>query len=184
MIQMGMQCCFGANRTIRTVCDLFENVIKKQTGWETSSAISNPAFDCFQPSLSSDGNGGFMAVLDPIDASGEHKIYGSNYTTADGWKTPVLVGTGGTSAYPVLGTDESGNAIAVWQHFLFDPVSQINRPNIFTNRYVAGSGWGAQQQLNTSTSFPDTPLLFVDGRGYAVSAWVESGSKLITTVFR
>lgn len=163
---------------------IFSKTYKKQTGWGTSTAISNPALDCFQPSLSSDGNGGFMAVWTQFDASGEHRIYGSNYTAADGWKTPVLVGTGGTSAKPVLGTDESGNAIAVWQHFLFDPVSQINRPNIFANRYVAGSGWGVQQQLSASTSFPDAPLLFVDGRGYAVSAWIESGSKLITTVFR
>lgn len=163
---------------------IFAKMYKKQTGWETSTAISDPALDCFQPSISSDGNGGFIAVWTQFDASVEHRIYGSNYTIADGWKTPVPVGIDGTSAKPILGTDESGNAIAVWQHFLFDPVTQTNRPNIFANRYVAGIGWGDQQQLNTPTSFPDPPLLFVDGRGYAVSAWIESGSKLIITVFR
>lgn len=58
-----------------------------------------------------------------------------------------------TGSSPRIAVDPSGNIMAVWVQ------SDGTYQNIYTNRYVVGSGWGTATLLETSTMPADSPQI-------------------------
>jgi hypothetical protein len=90
-----------------------------------------------------------------------------SFRSEDGsWRTAELIEEidTGTSANPQIAVDPSGNALAVWQ--------QLNgmRTDIYSNRYTAGSGWGATPTLIGTGDFGDesNPQIAMDADGNAL----------------
>ena len=96
-----------------------------------------------------------------------------SFTTADGtWGTAALIETdnSGSTSYPEVAVDASGNAVAVWQQ------SDGTRNNIWANRYDAGTdSWGSAALIETDNSGSASyPEVAVDASGNAVAVWQQS----------
>jgi len=112
-------------------------------------------------------------VWQHADGSGIYSIWANRYTPATGWGSPMLVETHDLQALrPKVAFDAAGNALVVWEQ------EDGGRFNVWSNRYVAGQGWGTAAPIETSDaniSF-NSPRLAVHASGNAVVAWVQDGS--------
>ena len=86
------------------------------------------------------------------------------------WGTAELIETDdGNAEYPQVGVDGSGNAVAVWEQ------EDGTWWSIYSNRYVAGTGWGTAQLIETDNSGgAGGPEVGFDGSGNAVAVWQQS----------
>ncbi len=94
-------------------------------------------------------------------------------TAAGTWETLNLTSGGG------LGFDASGNAIAVWRQY------DGTRLQVWTNRYLAASGWGTAAQINTGSgtgSSAGAAHVMVRPNGNAKAWWTETGD-VVTSNF-
>ena len=64
--------------------------------------------------------------------------------------------------------DTAGNAIAVWAQ------SDGTRYNVWANRYVVGTGWGAATLLENDTGDANPGPVVMDANGNAMVAWSQS----------
>src|SRR6266516_3263366 len=79
-----------------------------------------------------------------------------------GWGTAALIETNpGIAFIPEVGMDDNGNAIAVWLQY----DGTIIR--IWSNRYVAGQGWGTPERIETNPGDADFPRVAVNRAGNA-----------------
>ena len=87
-----------------------------------------------------------------------------------GWHMAELIETDnvGNAERPQVAADGSGNAVAVWRQF------DGTYYNIWSNRYVAGTGWSTAQLIETDTGYAAAPQVAVDGSGNAVAVWYQS----------
>ncbi len=86
------------------------------------------------------------------------------------WGTAELIETDDIrGAYsPQVAVDGIGNAIAVWYQY------DGTRYNIWSNRYVTGIGWGAEELIEADDAGDaEFPQVAVDGNGNAVAVWVQ-----------
>jgi hypothetical protein len=91
------------------------------------------------------------------------------FTTADReWRTAKAIGPGKTTGYPCVAIDARGNAIAVWSQWDGTTYS------IYANRYVAGSGWGTAQPIETGSGTALSPVVALDAAGNAIAVWTQS----------
>ena len=75
----------------------------------------------------------------------------------------------GEAQRPQVVVDSLGNAIAVWDQ------DDGSRLNIWANRYVVGTGWGAAELIETNDEGgASRPKVAVDSVGDAVAVWVQS----------
>ena len=86
-----------------------------------------------------------------------------------GWGKAELIGMdgGGLSAKPHIAVDASGNAIAVWLQ------DDGTREDIWANRYVAGTGWGAAELIEVDAGLVLDPQIAVDASGNAIAVWPQ-----------
>jgi hypothetical protein len=94
-----------------------------------------------------------------------------------GWGTPVRIESATAAATrsgsaAQIAFDHNGNAIAVWY--------QYSKPGIFTNRYVAGTGWGTAGAIadTGTTSYDEGVRLAIDKNGNAIAVWNQYGGVL------
>ncbi len=88
-----------------------------------------------------------------------------------GWGTAVLIETDnvGNANYPQIAVDPGGNAVAVWKQ------NDGTRDNIWSNRYVAGTGlWGTAELIEADAGSASSPQVAVDSSGNAVAVWAQS----------
>ena len=93
------------------------------------------------------------------------------FTTRGGaWSTPVLIESddAGNVRNPQVAIDDSGNAVAIWDEF------DGTRYNIWTNRYVAGTGWGTAAVLENDPGDAFGPHVALDASGNAIAVWQQS----------
>ena len=100
--------------------------------------------------------------------------YSWSFTTASAsvkaWKTAALIETdnAGTALAPQIAFDSSGNAIAVWTQ------SDGTRNNIYANRYVSATGWGAAALIETDNAGDAyNPQIAFDSSGNAIAVWYQ-----------
>jgi hypothetical protein len=137
------------------------------TGWGTAALLENGADPAFDPHVALDGTGNAVAVWYQSDSL-RYNIWSNRYVAGTGWGTAALVETDNTGdAYePKVAVDANGNAIAVWRQY------DGSRYNIWSNRYGAGTGWGAAQLIETDNAGDaEGPQVAVDGSGNAVAVW-------------
>ncbi len=123
--------------------------------------------------LAMDGSGNALVVwgqelsasLSRVDA------WSNRYTAGSGWGAAQVIETNDASntQQPQIAVDAAGNGLAVWAQ------SDGTRVSIWANRYVAGSGWGAAQLIETDNAGSAAlPNVAVDGSGNALAVWSQS----------
>ncbi len=121
------------------------------------------------PHLAVDSAGNMMAVWQQFDGV-RSNIYANYYAVGLGWGTASLIETDNTDAFnPQVVFDGPGNAVAVWQQ------SDGTYSSIFSNRFVASSGWNATPTLVENENLGDahTPQLAIDSNNDIIAVWSQ-----------
>lgn len=141
-------------------------------GWGTAQRIDgNISGDAQQPQVAVDASGNAVAIW-VVGFGTSSEIWVNRYSAGSGWGTASkLSGNGKFSDDPVVASDASGNAIAVWTET--DAGGAGNY--VWSNRHTVGLGWGTAQQIATgSGNFGSTPSVSVDASGNAFAIWRRS----------
>lgn len=136
-------------------------------GWGTPMLIeTNSVADAVVPQVAVDLNGNATVVWAQYDGV-RISIWSNRYVKGAGWGTALRIETVDRDAGdPQVAFDPSGNAIAVWYQ------SDGTRLNIWSNRYVAGVGWGMAEQIETDdVGDAWSPKVAVDPSGNATAVW-------------
>jgi len=145
--------------------------------WGTAEVAENDATNSFDtPSVVLEDNGDAIVVWRSYSPS--YDIWANRYVAGSGWGTPELIETNANNAYsPQIAGDANGNAIAVWQQ------SDGTKVSIWANRYVAGSGWGTAELIETDDAGDASfPHIVFDGSGNAIAVWTQSDGTNVNTV--
>ena len=157
------------------------------TGWGTAALIEWNGGDANFPQVAFDTTGNALVVWQMDSGFGTpRRIWSNRYTAGSGWGGfPAMIQTdssGGATANaeaPQIAFDPAGNALAVWVQ---PDGASDNTPDIWVNRYTAGSGWGTtanlgQVRINTpgTTGQPaGQPQITCDASGNALVVWYQS----------
>ncbi len=142
------------------------------SGWGTATIIeANNLGDARAPQVATDASGNAVAVWEQFD--GVHfDIWANRYAVGSGWSAPVrLEDAGGSASAAYVAMDPSGNATTLWQQ------ADASSMHIRSNRYVVGSGWEGDTQVDTSHQDPGVAVasrIAVDASGSAVAVWHQS----------
>ena len=145
--------------------------------WGTAEVAENDATNNFDnPSVVLEDNGDAIVVWSSYSPSSD--IWANRYTAGSGWGTPELIENNANSVtYPHIAGDGNGNAIAVWRQ------SDGTKLSIWANRYVAGSGWGTAELIETDDAGDAIyPTIAFDGSGNATAVWPQSDGTRVNTV--
>jgi len=152
--------------------NIMANRYTSGSGWGLAAVpIETGAFDASSPKIAIDANGNALTVWSQSDGT-RTNILANRYTFGSGWGIDTLIETdnAGGARYPQVAFDASGNAVAVWQQF------DGARDNIWSNRYTAGTGWGAAALIETGAGDAGSPQIAVDSNGNALSVWQQADS--------
>jgi len=156
-----------------TVRNIWSNRYVVGSGWGVPELLeTDNAGDAFQPKVVVNTNGNAVAIWDQFDGT-RSNIWANHYIVGVGWGVAELIETSnaGEAFVPEVAVDASGNAVAVWEQ------SDGMRNNIWSNRYMAGIGWGVAQLIETDNAADAlTPQVGVDANGNAMAAWQQSDS--------
>jgi hypothetical protein len=158
--------------------NIWSNRYVAGSGWGTPELIQTDTSKWAEnPEVAVDDVGNAVAVWKQSETgfpSSEFTIWSNRYVAGSGWGTAELIGmvTGLAADWPQVAVDVGGNAIAVWEEF------DGNNLNIYSGRYVAGTGWGTIEPIETANGVARFPQVAVDGGGNAVAVWtqLEGGS--------
>jgi hypothetical protein len=145
-------------------------------GWTGVTNLSTEAVRAaYSPEVALDSAGNAIVVWS--QDSGTSSVQGIKavrYAVGTGWQTPVpiepaTIAETRTGSAPQIAFDLNGNAIAVWY--------QYGKPGIYTNRYVAGTGWGIAEAIVDPgiTSYDEGVQLAIDKNGNAIAVWNQYG---------
>jgi hypothetical protein len=156
----------GARRTI------WENRYVLGSGWGTASIVGSAnAGDAAISDVAMDASGNAIAVWVQFNGADVYNnIWANHYSVGAGWGTATVIGSG-TSVlveHARVAIDPFGNAVAVWQQTVGPSF------NIWSNRYVAGSGWSTATSIQTGSGPASTPEVAVDMNGNALAVWRQS----------
>ena len=139
-------------------------------GWAPAAMVSNGAASARSSRLAMDSAGNVLSVWSQLNGA-RLDIWSNRYDAVTGWGTAALIETNdaGTAAFPRVKFDAQGNAIAAWTQ------SDGTQTNIWSNRYVAGTGWGTPVLIESADAGNATlPRLAVDPSGDAIVVWPQS----------
>ena len=149
---------------------IYANRYVAGTGWGSAVAIETNPNDAADPQVSFDSAGNAIAVWYQSDGN-YSRIYSNRYVAGTGWGAATAIETDANDAYnPQVSFDSAGNAIAVW----YQSDGTYNR--IYSNRYVAGTGWGLAAAIETNANTASDPQVSFDSAGNAISVWQQSDS--------
>jgi len=140
--------------------------------WAAAAIESDNTSNAIQPQIAFDTSGNALAIWQQNTVSGVN-IWANRYAAGSGtWGTAALVENNsvGTSSYPQIAFDTSGNALAVWYQ------NDGLRTNILANRYAAGTGtWGTATLIETDNAgSADSPQIAIDANGNALAVWEQT----------
>jgi hypothetical protein len=132
----------------------------------TVSAAGNTA--TFTPSSPLTAKAIYRATIESgiLDVNGNDLTNSFQWSFTPGtpvWPLPSRLDPLGSFTSPRIAVDGSGNAMALW----------IRNSSIHSNRYTAGSGWGAKMQVSSTGNSPD---LSVSSDGSAMAVWTYGGN--------
>lgn len=143
-------------------------------GWGTAELIESDNSGAAQrPHIAADSSGNAMAVWHQSDGTRKN-IWACYYKAGSGWQTPEKLEFDDTAdaLYPRVAFDNSGNAIAVW----YQTESGATYSNIWSNRYVSGSGWGTAEKIDSEDlGAASNPQIAFDGSDNGFAVWQQSG---------
>jgi hypothetical protein len=151
---------------------IFANRYVAGSGWGTAELIETGSGYAYAPQIAIDASGNAIAVweLHAADWSSS-SAYANRYVPGSGWgAAEVFAASGGSNKYATqtqIVMQSNGNAIAVWA-FYDGATSTVN-----ARGYVAGSGWGTAQRLDTGSNGVDDPSIAIDASGNAIAVWTQ-----------
>ena len=151
---------------------IYGNRYTAGSGWGTAVLLETDDTGAVAAQrLAVDAAGNAIAVWEQQTSTTKNfNIYSNRYTAGSGWggAEPVGSADSGNANDPQIATDAAGDAIAVWSE------SDGATVNIMSNRYIAGSGWGATAvPIDTDPGQAVTPQISVDATGNAIAVWQQ-----------
>jgi len=149
------------------------------TGWDAAANLSTEAVRmAYGGNVAMDGDGNAIAVWSQDSGTSiSPGVMAVRYAAGTGWGTTVRIESAATAAIRSgsgvqIAFDGQGNALAVW--------TQYSAPGIFSNRYVAGTGWGAPVATadTGATTYDEGVSLAIDKNGNAMAVWNQYGGML------
>lgn len=153
---------------------IWANRFRVGSGWDDAGPLETGAKLLLTPQVAIDDDGNAMVVWEGVDDDDGRSSIWSRRLTPDGAREallPVEKDDRGDARSPQVATDAEGNAIAVWKQ-------QTDGPHfdIWSNRYVAGAGWGDEARIDTQDAGDaEEPQVAVDRDGNAIAVWAQSG---------
>lgn len=140
--------------------------------WGTPTLLeSNNAGNAYHPEVAADQAGNVVVVWVQADqGTGSSSVYANRYPSGGPWETAVLIETidTGSSAFPRLAIDPSGNATVAWRQ------RDGTRYRIWANRYPSGGPWGTAQLVSISNQGDaDFHQLATDTAGNVTLVWSQ-----------
>jgi len=139
-------------------------------GWENVVPIGNSTRYALNPQVAMDASGNAIVLWDTIEDYGPGQIWANRYVEGRGWGVQECIQANNSkeSAYlPQVSMDDSGNAVAVWTQS-----RDVYLDDVWSNRYVAGSGWGTAELIETDSSLSAAyPEVSMNGAGNATAVW-------------
>jgi hypothetical protein len=142
--------------------------------WDGAEEIESDTGNAEWPRIAFDGSGNALAVWRQYDAdSSSNNLWANRYEAGGSWGTAELIESIDGTVYtaggrPELVADDNGNALVVWIH-QNDAIYSV-----WSNRYVAGDGWGTEQLLETDdTGHAQYPDIAIDDSGKAIAVWQQ-----------
>jgi hypothetical protein len=148
---------------------IYANRYISGTGWSGAVEIDAGAYGAFAPQIAMNNSGNAIAVWMQINAQGPCRAYANSYT-AGSWTGAQLISDNiEVVTDPEVAINASGNAFAIW--YQYDTI----RTNIWTNRYIAGSGWSGPTLIETNNnSDANSHKIVIDSSGRAIAIWLQS----------
>ena len=138
------------------------------SGWGSAVLIeTDNGNNAANPQIGLDERGNAIAVWSTYNGT-VGDIWANRYAAGAGWGPAgkIEVAVGATNS-PQIAMDLSGNAIAVWTQ-----KDGTNNYNTWANRFVAGSGWGPAERIETDDLWSSGgPRIAMDGSGNAMVVW-------------
>ncbi len=148
--------------------NIWSNRYVAGSGWGTAQLIeSDDAGHAYDPRIAVDPSGNAVAVWYQYDGT-RNNIWSNRYVAGSGWGTAQLIETdnAGNASSPQIAVAPSGNAVVVWSQ------SDGTRSNIWSNRYVAGSGWGSAELIESNDiGSAASPQIAIDASGGGLTVW-------------
>ena len=146
--------------------DIWSNRYVTGSGWQTSMLMENDNTDsAYSPRVAMDELGNAMIVWSQGDGT-RYNVWARRYAAGSGWEPAEIIETTDYNAQIVeLAMDAQGNAIAIWMQY------DGTRFNIYTNRYVFGTGWGMPEIRETLNQPAYGPAVAMDAQGNAMAMW-------------
>lgn len=150
---------------------IWTNRYTVDTGWGTAERIETNDGDTWNPQAAIDPAGNAIAVWSQSNGI-VSTIRANIYTASVGWGEAEEIGTDvGDAWLPQVAVDSYGNAVAVWRQ------DDGGRYDIWSNRYIAGTGWGTPGKIETDDSgHAGDPQVAVDIYGNAIAVWWQENS--------
>jgi hypothetical protein len=150
------------------------------SGWETPSVIwSKSSLVVVSPQVVMDVDGKAVVVWNETASAGGSygavtvsEIKASSYVPGTGWTEPVFIDAPlpwSQAGSPRVAMGRNGNAVAVWYQSAFGGFTG----QIYANRYVAGTGWGTANVVETSAENTSSPRVATDGNGNFIIMWQQ-----------
>ena len=143
--------------------------VKSVGGWGTAEVIGTTDNGYANlPDIAVNAEGNAMAVWEQWNDEGHiYSIWANRYVPGNGWETAELIETNdaGNARIPHVAVDPRGNAIAVWTQYTF------NGSDIWSNRYVPGTGWGTAEEIETEKGYAVGAEVAFDSDGNAIAVW-------------
>ena len=147
--------------------NIWTNRYAAGSGWGTPTILDSRGD---RAAIAMDASGNAIATWRQYDGT-SNNARANRYTAGAGWGTPTTIETevGEVAVQPEVDLDDAGNAIAVWSQ------TDGTRNNIWANRFVAGTGWGTAQLIETTDAGTAAfPQVAVNGAGAAVAIWYQT----------
>ncbi|MEW5747539.1 MAG: hypothetical protein AB1793_01950 [Candidatus Thermoplasmatota archaeon] len=150
--------------------NVFANRYVAGAGWTGAASIDSVGTDnCYNPRVAFDASGNAIAVWQRYTSS-VSSVWASRYVPGEGWGAAELIeGQADEAGLAQVVVDGSGNATAVWSQF------KDGYGHIWSNRYVAGDGWGVEEEAEQYVESAYSLDVAVDGAGCVVAVWCQVG---------
>jgi hypothetical protein len=155
------------------ILNVYGRRYSRKEGWGATQLLQADAtMQGYLPQIAMTEDGDALVAWSQIDKTTYiFNVASARYSARTGWKAQETLPGSDSAGAPMLGTDERGNAIAVWTRM--DPTTY--QDNVFASKYSVKQGWDAPEMLQPGTDVNGNQLrLAMNSSGQAMALWKES----------
>lgn len=124
----------------------------------------NPNSD--KPQMGTDASGNALLIWRQLEGS-QHTLRSLRYVAGAWQQLSTGLPADADVDNPVVAVAADGSAAAAWERHGADGA------HIYISRFTAGSGWSAQQRVDTAAADATNPRIVVDAQGHATIVWQQ-----------